>query len=192
MNDHKAPGLGGTDATQDEDALSPELEEFIHRSGELNEEVIVVDDEKGANQGSDEPIHEDEVPDEGPQQPNLPVQPPPSPEDPMIVNTEPTQPVDTTVGGIDATSDDEDIMIDAEGFYSNNPEDSHREFPIGNVDKGGLTDDSDGRSSPPTAMDINNEQNLEVTDTSSRQKEISSVDASAPTANLVLDLGSFC
>lgn len=37
VNNHKALGLGCTDATQGEDALSPELEEFIHRSGKLNE-----------------------------------------------------------------------------------------------------------------------------------------------------------
>lgn len=38
--------MGCTDATQDDDALSPDLEKFIDRGGKLDEEMIVVDGEE--------------------------------------------------------------------------------------------------------------------------------------------------
>lgn len=66
-------GLGGADTAQDQDALSYELEEFIDGSGELNEEVIVVDGEGEEIQGPDKPIQEEVMPDQGAQQPDLPV-----------------------------------------------------------------------------------------------------------------------
>lgn len=43
MDAQEALGLGGTDATLDEDDLPPKLVEAIKRNGELSKDVIVVD-----------------------------------------------------------------------------------------------------------------------------------------------------
>lgn len=71
MNEQEALGLGHTEATQDgdseEDDLPSALEEAIERGGELNEEVIIVDDEAKEVEEPEEPINEEAVPDQGAQ-----------------------------------------------------------------------------------------------------------------------------
>lgn len=42
----------------------------MERGGELDEEVIVVDDEEGVVHGLEELVHYEAVPDQGPQQPD--------------------------------------------------------------------------------------------------------------------------
>lgn len=54
----------------------------------------------------------------------------------MIEDTEPTQLEDITMGGTHVTLGDEDIMIDIRSFYSDNPNDGHKEFLTENMDNG--------------------------------------------------------
>lgn len=97
------------------------------------------------------------VPDEGAQQPDFLIQAP-SPslasEDPVIKDSDPAQPADTTVGGTNAALGDEDIMIDVEGFYIDNPEDGHQEPTAGDVEEEVPTDDATAPTTPPTAREI--------------------------------------
>lgn len=55
--------LGGTDAIQDNKALSPELEEYIDRGGDLNEEIVEVHGDEEEVKGLDELIPDEVVPD---------------------------------------------------------------------------------------------------------------------------------
>lgn len=79
VNEHEALGLGGTKATQDEDSLSPTLEEAIKRGGELGKDVFVTEDEDEGVQDLNEPTNEEAVPNQGVQQPDFPTQTPPPP-----------------------------------------------------------------------------------------------------------------
>lgn len=50
-------GLSSTIVTQDENSLSPTLEEAIKRGGEASKEVIIVEDWDEVAQGPDDPIN---------------------------------------------------------------------------------------------------------------------------------------
>lgn len=104
---------------------------------------------------------------------------PPASENMMIEDSAPAQPVDTTTGGIDTTIGDDDVMIDVEGFYSDHLEDSHQEPTTGNEDEDIPTNNAAAPISPLTAMDVDEEQYLEVSNALGVQNEISQVNADA-------------
>lgn len=52
----------------------------------------------------------------------------------MLEDLEIAQLTNTTKGGIDVSLDDEDVMIDVKGFYTDHLEDSHQKFPTENAD----------------------------------------------------------
>lgn len=92
MDDLQTLGLGGAAASQDDDALSPDLEKAIERSGELSEDVIVLDDEEGVVQVPEKTVHDEMVLDPGAQQldqPEQAVPPPPVADDPMMEDPKP-------------------------------------------------------------------------------------------------------
>lgn len=87
----------------------------------------------------------------------------------MIADTEPTQPVDATIDGTEATQVNEDpsigrynVMSDIGDLYT----DIH-EFAVGKVTKKIPPTNIFGPASPPPTMDFDHEQSLEVFDTSS-------------------------
>lgn len=128
--------------------MSQALEKAIKRGGEDSEKVINLADEDGVIQGSDEPINEDMVPNQGAQQLDPPqVQPPPSPppaatNHPMIDDTEHIHLADTTMGGTKLTLGDDDpfkrydLMLDVRDMYFNDQEGDHREIQARNVEEG--------------------------------------------------------
>lgn len=69
------------------------------------------------------------VPNMGTQQVDPPVQtlPPPASENKMMEASALDQLADTTMDGTDATIGGDDDMIDVEGFYSDHPEEGHKE-----------------------------------------------------------------
>lgn len=81
------------------------------------------------------------------------------------------------MGGAKGTPGDEDlfigrenVMINIGGFYSNNPEVDHKGLPTKNEDKEVPPTDVATQTSPSTAMEIENEQSLEVSNASDVHK----------------------
>lgn len=78
------------------------MEEFIDSAGKLDEKVIVVDDEEGLIKDSEEPTHDEAMPDQGAQKSvqadKAPPLPPPTYEDLMTEKPKLAQPADKTTG----------------------------------------------------------------------------------------------
>lgn len=103
----------------------------------------------------------------------------------MLEGTKHTKLVDKTVGGSKTTSANDDVRINVRGIYFDNLKDGHQEFPVGNEEDGVPTDDTAAKTSPPTAKKIDDEQRLELFDISVVHKEISQVDSTTISANLI-------
>lgn len=106
---------------------------------------------------------------------------------------EPIQRTELSISGTKAIPNDKDpfakrdhVMIDVEGFYSNNLEDGHQDFPSKNIGEGVPTNDTTVPTSPLTAMEIDNEQMLELPSTSSTLKDVTQANAATTPADLVL------
>lgn len=135
MERQETLGLGNNNAAQDNEVLSPQLAEFIDRRGNLNKDVIVVDNKERVDQGPDELVQDEIAPNLVAQQidpSNQAPRPLPIADDLIMEDPEPSQPADTTMGGTEATLGDEDLfigrydfMIDVRELYSDNQETDH-------------------------------------------------------------------
>lgn len=74
IKQQRAMGLCGTDAIQDDETLSLELEEYIDMGGDLDKEIVVVDGDEKEVQRPNGLISKEMVPDQGTQQSEPPTQ----------------------------------------------------------------------------------------------------------------------